>query len=151
MNCQHLNWSAKGAYCNDCGITDYEIQCGQTRQLSTPTLKPQRESVSALVAEVDDLRTRLAALESKQGEVTRVGYDDPPLGGPGSVSQSMFQEEAERMLAAVQCDHIGEHHGDKCNGGRIQAPNAQFTQECPKCKGSGVKSETGTHEGTGKN
>lgn len=35
------------------------------------------------------------------------------------------------------CDAIGKHHGDKCSGGRIQSPNAQFTQDCPSCNGTG--------------
>ncbi len=36
-----------------------------------------------------------------------------------------------------KCKAIGPHHGDPCNGGRIQSPNAQFTQDCPACKGTG--------------
>jgi len=38
----------------------------------------------------------------------------------------------------VKCRAIGPHHGDECNWGRIQSPNAQFTRECPVCKGTGI-------------
>jgi hypothetical protein len=38
---------------------------------------------------------------------------------------------------AVECAAAGPHHGDKCSGGRVQAPNAQFTRECPVCFGTG--------------
>lgn len=31
----------------------------------------------------------------------------------------------------VACRAVGPHHGDRCSGGRVQAPNAQFTQRCP--------------------
>ncbi len=35
------------------------------------------------------------------------------------------------------CEAVGRHHGDRCSDGRIQSPNAQFTQDCPACSGTG--------------
>lgn len=43
------------------------------------------------------------------------------------------------QLAEAECKAIGPHHGDKCNGGRIQSPNAQFSQNCAECKGTGKR------------
>lgn len=37
------------------------------------------------------------------------------------------------------CDAIGPHHGDRCSGGRIQSPNAQFTRMCEVCCGTAKK------------
>jgi len=42
---------------------------------------------------------------------------------------------AQRM--SDECQAIGPYHGDKCSGGRIQSPNAQFTQDCRACGGTG--------------
>lgn len=35
------------------------------------------------------------------------------------------------------CTALGPHHADLCSGGRIQSPNAQFTQNCAICRGVG--------------
>jgi hypothetical protein len=57
-----------------------------------------------------------------------------------------YAEKAEEPVkfcyaeSVKACESIGPHHGDKCNGGRVQSPNAQFTQDCPACKGSGKHS-----------
>ncbi len=37
----------------------------------------------------------------------------------------------------MKCTAIGPHHGDPCNGGRVQSPNAQFTRDCEVCRGTG--------------
>ena len=37
----------------------------------------------------------------------------------------------------VECYATGESHGDRCAGGRIQSPNAQFTRDCSQCNGTG--------------
>lgn len=44
------------------------------------------------------------------------------------------------------CDAIGPHHGDRCLGGHIQSPNAQFTQDCAVCGGTGVKTADAPRE-----
>mgnify|MGYP000358379697 CR=1 FL=1 len=36
-----------------------------------------------------------------------------------------------------KCHATGPHHNDRCNGGRVQCPNAQFTQPCDHCHGTG--------------
>jgi uncharacterized protein (TIGR02996 family) len=36
------------------------------------------------------------------------------------------------------CRVRGLHHGDQCAGGRVGAPNAQFTTACLACKGTGL-------------
>ena len=36
-----------------------------------------------------------------------------------------------------KCHATGPHHDDPCNGGRVQCPNAQFTQDCDHCHGTG--------------
>jgi len=41
----------------------------------------------------------------------------------------------------AECTAIGPHHGDRCSGGRIQSPNAQFTRDCPVCRGLGITSK----------
>lgn len=46
-----------------------------------------------------------------------------------------IREANKAVERAVECDYISPIHGDRCKGGRVQAPNAQFTQQCPKCKG----------------
>lgn len=46
---------------------------------------------------------------------------------------------SDSFPAWVECDAIGPHHGDKCSGGRVQSPNAQFTRECDVCHGTGNK------------
>lgn len=51
-----------------------------------------------------------------------------------------FVSEVRLTLAAFmggECMARGQWHGDLCSGGRIQAPNAQFTQMCPNCSGTG--------------
>ncbi len=53
------------------------------------------------------------------------------------IGDGVLRKAVDAMPAVEPCDHIGEHHGDRCNGGRIQSPNAQFTRQCPKCKGTG--------------
>lgn len=40
---------------------------------------------------------------------------------------------------SIACTALGPYHGDKCNSGRVQAPNAQFTRECSVCGGTGVQ------------
>jgi uncharacterized protein (TIGR02996 family) len=42
-----------------------------------------------------------------------------------------------RTFLGGPCRAVGPHHGDPCRGGRIQSPNAQFTQDCRRCKGTG--------------
>jgi len=37
----------------------------------------------------------------------------------------------------VECRAVGPHHGDVCCDGRVQSPNAQFTQNCNVCGGTG--------------
>jgi hypothetical protein len=39
--------------------------------------------------------------------------------------------------AGGPCQARGPHHHDPCSGGRVQSPNAQFTQECRACNGEG--------------
>ncbi len=40
-------------------------------------------------------------------------------------------------LRGPVCTAVGQHHGDVCNGGRIESPNAQFRRDCPACHGTG--------------
>lgn len=48
----------------------------------------------------------------------------------------------------VICRAVGPHHGDPCSGGRVAAPNAQFTVACAACGGTGeVIAETESREG----
>lgn len=47
-----------------------------------------------------------------------------------------------RIEAAVAwcprtCEAIGPHHRDRCDGGRVQCANAQFTEDCRVCHGTG--------------
>jgi len=41
------------------------------------------------------------------------------------------------------CTAVGPHHGDRCSEGRVQAPNAQFTTQCRRCKGTGTATRPG--------
>lgn len=44
---------------------------------------------------------------------------------------------AAAFLGGSECRARGPHHGDTCYGGRVQAANAQFTIDCPTCRGTG--------------
>lgn len=37
----------------------------------------------------------------------------------------------------TECTAVSPHHGDRCDGGRVESPNAQFTRDCTVCKGHG--------------
>jgi hypothetical protein len=66
---------------------------------------------------------------------------DPPKDAKPDYEQraEIFAKEFERTRQdKPKCKATGPHHGDPCNGGRIQSPNAQFTQDCPACKGIGL-------------
>lgn len=45
--------------------------------------------------------------------------------------------DAGELVRKVNCTAVGWHHGDPCSGGRVQSPNAQFTRDCPACRGTG--------------
>lgn len=54
-------------------------------------------------------------------------------GGPAAD----FLRVADSLVPSpVRCDYLSPIHGDHCDGGRVQAHNAHFTQDCPKCKGT---------------
>lgn len=48
-----------------------------------------------------------------------------------------YADRLDELDGSVPCGAVGRHHGDRCDGGRIQSPNAQFTQDCPTCRGTG--------------
>jgi hypothetical protein len=54
------------------------------------------------------------------------------------LADAYLSQQADPPKDAKPCNAIGTHHGDPCNGGRIQSPNAQFTQDCPACNGTGL-------------
>lgn len=97
-----------------------------------------------LLAERDALRERIAELE-KENDCLRhppttiicEGCDSPCFVRRGDTRCA----ECRAALApsVTPCEAIGPHHSDKCNGGRVQCSNAQFTEACKACGGSGVK------------
>lgn len=65
------------------------------------------------------------------------GPDDPlAVARERTHGQRIFATRAAIALAE-KCKAVGPYHGDPCNGGRVQAPNAQFTEACPACRGTG--------------
>ena len=49
--------------------------------------------------------------------------------------------DAGELVRKVKCTAVGWHHGDPCDGGRVQSPNAQFTRDCTACRGTGFVTE----------
>lgn len=69
----------------------------------------------------------------------------PTAPTPDNIGRAIeLTERSRELLAAhesdwrrVECRAVGPHHGDVCDDGRIQSPNAQFTTQCHYCHGSG--------------
>lgn len=62
---------------------------------------------------------------------------DPAAG----MTRWVFAEWLEENARDLPCAAVGRYHADLCDGGRVQAPNSQFTVECLHCRGTGTVSD----------
>lgn len=72
------------------------------------------------------------------------GWDDEVLGVIRLLAEERRQSAAVRevlrgVLGSEPCRAKGRYHGDECSGGRVRCSNAQFTENCPSCSGTGTR------------
>jgi hypothetical protein len=133
-------WLAKGRPNNEVRISFNETNPEPV------TLALSFDEASNLVAELGRVIEEDRGTESKiiaaAAEIIASGY----ISTGGLVTREAVRYRLVGIMARHlmppgrrPCQAVGPHHGDPCDGGRIQSPNAQFTQDCPACKGTGYE------------
>jgi hypothetical protein len=69
--------------------------------------------------------------------LNELGYSGPAF-LLATIAEDYRNPTPESVPVSRICDAIGPHHGDRCNGGKVQSPNAQFTRDCQVCGGTGL-------------